>query len=44
MNLGLQALTSPAPKNKKVWSAKVPPTNFRDASNPANTTDAVPCN
>ena len=23
MNLGLQALTSPASKNKKVWSAKV---------------------
>lgn len=36
------SLTSPAPRNKKVWSAKVPPTNFRAAISPANTTDAVP--
>ena len=36
-------LTSPAPRNKNVWSDKVPPTNFRDAMSPAKTTDAVPC-
>ena len=38
-----QTRISLAPRNKNVWSAKVPPTNFRDASNPANTTDCVPC-
>lgn len=35
-------LTSPAPKNKKVWSANCPPINFKDAISPAKTTDAVP--
>lgn len=35
-------LTSPAPRNRKVWSANVPPTSLRAASSPATTTDAVP--
>lgn len=35
-------VTSPAPRNKKVWSAKVPPTNFSAATTPARTTEAVP--
>ena len=34
--------TSPAPRNKNEWSAKVPPTNLSAAINPARTTDAVP--
>ena len=36
-------ITSPAPKNKKVWSAKAPPTNLKAATSPARTTEAVPC-
>lgn len=35
-------LTSPAPRNKNLWSAKDPPTNFKAATSPARTTDAVP--
>lgn len=35
-------LTSPAPRNKKVWSARVQPCTFKDAISPARTTDAVP--
>ena len=40
----LYGLTSPAPRNKNLWSAKFPPTNFRAATSPARTTDAVPWN
>jgi len=36
--------TSPAPRNKNLWSAKFPPTNFKAATSPARTTDAVPWN
>lgn len=35
--------TSPAPRNKNVFSAKVPPTKFSADMSPARTTDAVPC-
>lgn len=35
-------LTSPAPRNKNLWSAKDPPTNFKAEMSPASTTDAVP--
>jgi len=34
--------TSPAPRNKNVWSAKEPPMSFKAATTPARTTDAVP--
>ena len=37
-------LTSPAPKNKKVWSDRLLPSTFWAAISPASTTDAVPCN
>jgi hypothetical protein len=36
-------ITSPAPKNKNVWSPRVPPTDLRAAISPAITTAAVPC-
>lgn len=38
------SITSPAPRNRKVCSAKLPPTSFREAISPARTTDVVPCN
>lgn len=37
-------LTSPAPRNKNLWSAKFAPTNFKAATSPARTTDAVAWN
>lgn len=40
----IQKHTSPAPRNKNLWSAKFPPTNFKAATKPARTTDAVPWN
>lgn len=44
MMLQATSLTSPAPRNKKVWSASFPPSNLKAERIPANTTDAVPCN
>lgn len=35
-------LTSPAPRNKNVWSVKLPPENFIAEISPERTTDAVP--
>lgn len=40
----LYELASPAPRNKNVWSDNFPPTNFKAATSPAKTTDAVPWN
>lgn len=37
-------LTSPAPRNKNLCSAKEPPIKFKAATTPARTTAAVPCN
>ena len=36
------ANTSPAPRNKNVWLAKLPLMSFKAATTPARTTDAVP--